>query len=260
MTYDPQFPLPEAVQVQYADPRAAILAFRRDLYTATPRVFVTHVIVAINVAIFLLMSATAGGFFSPKIVTMIRWGAGYGPLTTNGQPWRLFTEMFLHFGVFHVGMNMFVLWQGGPLVERLFGNLAYAVIYLLSGLCGSFLSLYFHPYSVAAGASGAVFGVYGALLGFLCVQRGMVPPAILKSFGGAAGLFVVYNVIFGVAVPGIDMFAHGGGLVGGFLLGTILSRRLARNANLIRTIIVAVVGTILVLYGATNLRPIPLPN
>jgi rhomboid protease GluP len=260
MSFDPQIPLPQPVQVQYADPRAAVLAFRRDLFTATPRVFVTHIIVAINVAIFLLMSLTAGGFFSPSIATMIRWGAGFGPYTTNGQPWRLFTEMFLHFGVIHVGMNMFVLWQGGPLVERLFGNFAYFVIYIFSGLCGSFLSLYFHPYSVAAGASGAVFGVYGALLGFLCVQRGMVPPAILKSLFNAAGMFVVYNVIFGFMVRGIDMYAHGGGLVGGFLLGMLLSRRLAPRANLVRTIVVAAVGTLLAFYGATHLRPIPLPN
>jgi rhomboid protease GluP len=198
--------------------------------------------------------------FEPTVATMIRWGAGYGPLTTNGQAWRLFTEMFLHFGIIHVGMNMFVLWQGGQLVERLFGNFAYLVIYIFSGLAGSFLSLYAHPNSVAAGASGAVFGVYGALLGFLVAQRGTVPQAILKSLFGAAGMFVVYNIVFGFMVRGIDMYAHGGGLIGGFLLGMLLSRRLERGANLVRTTIVAILGTLIVLYGFTHLRPIPLPD
>jgi rhomboid protease GluP len=239
---------------------APIHNFRRDLFTATPRVFVTQTLVVINLAIFGAMALTAGGFFSPSVQTMIRWGAGFGPLTTNGQPWRLFTEMFLHFGIIHVGMNMFVLWQGGPLVERLFGNFAFFVIYIFSGLVGSFVSLYAHPMSVAAGASGAVFGVYGALLGFLVVQRGTVPPALLQSLFKAAGMFVVYNIIFGVAASGIDMFAHGGGLIGGFLLGMLLSRKLQRNANLVRTIVTAILGTVIVLYLFTHLRPIQPPN
>ena len=168
--------------------------------------------------------------------------------------------MFLHFGIIHVGMNMFVLWQGGPLVERLFGNFAFFVIYIFSGLIGSFVSLYAHPMSVAAGASGAVFGVYGALLGFLVVQRGTVPPALLQSLFKAAGMFVVYNIIFGVAASGIDMYAHGGGLIGGLLLGMLLSRKLQRNANLLRTTITAILGTAIVLYLFTHLRPIQSPN
>jgi rhomboid protease GluP len=237
-----------------------IAAFRHDLFTATPRVFVTQILVAINLGIFALMAITTGGFFTPTMQTMVRWGAGFGPYTTNGQPWRLFTEMFLHFGIIHVGMNMFVLWQGGPLVERLFGNFAYLVIYIFSGLVGSFCSLYAHPLSVAAGASGAVFGVYGALLGFLVVQRGTVPPVLLKSLFNAAGLFVVYNIVFGFMVKGIDMFAHGGGLVGGFLLGMLLSRKLVPNANLFRTLVVAVAGTAIVLYLFAHLRPIQPPD
>ena len=83
--------------------------------------------------------------------------------------------MFVHFGIIHIGMNMYVLWQGGPLIERLFGNFPYLVIYIFSGLVGSFLSLYAHPLSLTAGASGAVFGVYGALLGYLAVQRSHRP-------------------------------------------------------------------------------------
>jgi rhomboid protease GluP len=265
MSNDPQFPLPP-FPGSGQQPRAAgfppqINAFRHDLFTATPRAFVTHIIIAINFAIFALMVFTGpNALFSPSMRQMIRFGAGYGPMTTNGQPWRLFTEMFVHFGILHIGMNMYVLWQGGPLVERLFGNFAYLVIYIFSGLLGSYLSLSAHPMSVAAGASGAVFGVYGALLGFLVIQRGTVPPAILRSLFNSAGLFVVYNFAIGLALKQVDMYAHGGGLVGGFLLGMLLSRKLQRNANLVRALITALVGCVAIFYLFGHLHPITRPQ
>lgn len=263
MTNDPRFPLPPFPGQQYAGPVPRIVSpiavFRNDLFTATPRVFVTHLIIAANVAVFVLMILTGpGAIFSPTAAQMIRFGAGYGPYTTNGQSWRLFTEMFVHFGIIHIGMNMYCLWMAGPFVERLFGNFPYLVIYLFSGLLGSVLSLHAHPQSLSAGASGAVFGVYGALLGYLVVQRGTVPPTILKSLSKSAGLFVFYNFALGLAVKQVDLYAHGGGVVGGFLLGALLSRKLVRNANLLRAIVVAAVGTVCFVYLFTHLHPIPL--
>jgi len=261
MSDNPRFPPPSPQGGGYspwpAPDDVPIAIFRRDLYTATPRVFVTHLIIAANVAVFVLMVLTGpGAFFEPSPQQMIRFGAGFGPYTTHGQPWRLFTEMFVHFGIIHIGMNMFVLWQGGPFVERLFGNFPYLVIYLFSGLFGSVLSLYAHPDSLAAGASGAVFGVYGALLGFLAIQRGTVPQAVLKSLSKSVGLFVVYNIALGLALKQVDMYAHGGGLVGGFLLGALLSRKLVPNANFRRVLITAVIGAGCVVYIFTHLRPI----
>jgi rhomboid protease GluP len=266
MTNDPRFPLPPFPgpddQSRAYSAASQINTFRRDLFAATPRIFVTHLIIAANAAVFILMVLSArGGFLEPNEKQMLLWGAGWGPLTTHGQPWRLFTEMFVHFGIIHIGMNMFVLWQGGPLIERLFGNFPYLVIYIFSGLIGSFLSLYAHPMSLTAGASGAVFGVYGALLGYLAVQRVAIPPPILSSLFRSAGLFVVYNLAFGFALRHVvDMYAHGGGLGAGFVLGALLSRKLVRNANLLRAILVAVIGTALVLYLFGHLHPIPLPG
>jgi rhomboid protease GluP len=263
MSNDPRFPLPP-VPGPFDPPRAVspVGVFRRDLYAATPRVFITQLIIAANVAVFVLMVLSGGhAFLEPSTGQMLRWGAGFGPLTTHGQPWRLFTEMFVHFGIIHIGMNMYVLWLGGPLIERLFGNFPYLVIYIFSGLTGSFLSLYAHPMSLSAGASGAVFGVYGALLGFLVVQRLTIPKPVLNSLFKAAGLFVVYNLIFGFALRNVvDIYAHGGGLVGGFVLGMLLSRKLVPNANLVRAIIVAVIGGAAVFYLFGHLRPIPLPG
>jgi rhomboid protease GluP len=265
MSDDPQFPLPPApgagedpihVQVNYTG-ESPERAFYRRLFTLTPRIQVTKALIAANALVFGLMVLTGGGFFDPTSQQMLRWGAGYGPLTTHGQPWRLFTEMFVHFGIIHIGMNMFVLWQGGQLVERLFGHFTFLVIYLLSGLTGSFLSLHFHPLSLTGGASGAVFGIFGALLGYLYVQRGTVPAQILRSLGNSAGIFVIYNFIFAKISSEVDLSAHVGGLVGGIVLGALLSRKLDEPVSFWRPLAIAIIGAALFIFLTIHLRPIP---
>ena len=231
------------------------VSFGEVLYAATPKAYVTKVLIAANVLVFVLMVASGVSLRTPTEPQMIAWGAGYGPLTTHGQPWRLFTQMFLHFGIIHIGMNMFVLWQGGPLIERLFGNFSYLVIYILSGLCGSLLSLYTHPSSVSAGASGAVFGVYGALFGYMAFQRRSVPAPVVKSLLINVGLFVVLNVVFGLTDKQIDMSAHLGGLISGAFLGAILSRPLIRGAGQKRAVVVAVIGLAAAAAVAAHLSP-----
>jgi rhomboid protease GluP len=216
--------------------------FRDALWSATPVVWVTPLLIAVNVGVFGLMALGGAGILSSNLNKMIAWGAGFGPLTTHGQSWRLLTEIFLHFGILHLAMNMFVFWQAGPLVERLFGNLSFAVIYFLSGLCGSLLSEWQHPLAVAGGASGAVFGVYGALLGFLAVRRGAIPTPILKPLASSAAIFIAYNIIAGSAQNGIDVAAHLGGLGSGFVLGILLSRRLVRGEGFMRGVAAAIVG------------------
>ena len=101
-----------------------------------------------------------------QVATVLEWGANFGPKTMDGQWWRLFTSMFLHFGIIHIGFNMWVLWNVGRLVERLVGNFGFALLYVVSGLLGSVASLAWNPTTISAGASGAVFGVVGALIGF----------------------------------------------------------------------------------------------
>jgi rhomboid protease GluP len=263
MSYDPQFPLPSLPSHGGATPPPPVsplrmrqpATFGEVLYAATPKDYVTKAIIAVNVLVYVLMVARGVSPFSPTTDQMLAWGAGYGPLTTQGQAWRLFTQMFLHFGIIHIGMNMFVLWQGGPLIERLFGNVSYLVIYILSGLCGSFLSLWAHPMDVSAGASGAVFGVYGALFGYIAVQRKSVPGPILKSLLINVGLFVVLNIAYGLKDKQIDMSAHLGGLLSGAVLGAILSRPLVRGAGQLRGAVVGVVGLLAAVVLAKHLRP-----
>src|ERR1051325_2209939 len=101
------------------------------------RAIVTPVLVVMNVLVFIAMAATGVGLMEPKIVDLIKWGAAFGPLTTHGEWWRVVTAMFIHIGVIHVAMNMFVLWSAGPVAERIFGSVSFAVLYLLAGIGGS---------------------------------------------------------------------------------------------------------------------------
>jgi rhomboid protease GluP len=119
---------------------------------------------------------------------------------------------------------MFALYQAGGLVERLYGSTRFALIYLLSALSGSVASGWWDPLRNSAGASGAIFGVYGALLAFMAVRRVDIPPSMLKSISNSALVFCLYSLVIGAAHPLIDNACHVGGLLGGFVAGAILAR------------------------------------
>ena len=220
-----------------------------NLFRATPNAFVTPVLIAINVLVFLAMVANGVPILNPGTDVLLKWGADFGPAVTHGQWWRLLTAAFLHAGILHIGMNMYVLYGVGPFTERLFGNLGYIVIYFLSALFGSLTSVTWQPFIVSVGASGAVFGVYGALLGFLLRERRTIPAERLKSLVQNALVFVVLNMAIGMNKSGIDMGAHAGGFIGGFLVGCALARPLVPidgRGRAMRAFAVATVGGALV--------------
>jgi hypothetical protein len=165
--------------------------------------------------------------------------------------------MFLHVGIVHLLFNMWVLAQAGPLVERLFGNTAFLILYVLSGLAGSLASLARSSLVVSVGASGAIFGVYGALLGFLALRRHALPVQVTKGLGGSAVFFVGFNVFYGITQKGIDLAAHAGGFVAGFLCGLALTRLLTSEGGASRAArigLVAACGLALVSAGALALK------
>jgi membrane associated rhomboid family serine protease len=200
--------------------------FQRRLQELTPKVWVTPAIVGVNVLVFVLMAAFGVSPVEPDIDAMIAWGADWGPRTAHGEPWRLLTSCFLHFGFVHIGLNMWVLWDAGRITERLFGNHAFLALYLLAGLGGSAVSLAWNPLVVSAGASGAVFGVYGALLAFVKGGGTHLPKATLKRLQKSGIGFVIYNVGFGLLASGINNAAHLGGLAIGYGVGRLLVRPL----------------------------------
>jgi rhomboid protease GluP len=181
----------------------------------------TIVLIALNVLVFLIMVLQGVSVFNPTADSVVRWGADYGPLTLHGQWWRMVVSTFLHFGLIHLLFNMLVLFNIGLFLESLAGLVPFVALYLVCGLGGSAASLAWHPSIVSAGASGAIFGLYGALLGFLVRHRGSIPAESLMSLRKGAFTFIGYNLLFGLR-PGVDMSAHLGGLATGFVLGLFL--------------------------------------
>jgi rhomboid protease GluP len=212
--------------------------------------WVTIAIIAANVAVWLVTLALGASPIEPSSEWLIEHGGNLGAVTLDGEPWRLFTSMFLHIGVMHLAMNMIGLMTGGQLVERLFGRLGFATIYLISGLVGSLASALRPVGVVSVGASGAIFGVLGAHVAYYALHRERLDQRIARD---SIGLLVVvaYNLVLGFTTPGIDMRAHLGGLAAGFLCGLALELRLVPGARrLLRTAAVGAVGLAVVIAAA----------
>lgn len=178
--------------------------------------YVTYVLLAIQIAVFLIMTFTGGT--SNNTFNLVRWGAKFNPLIFAGEWWRFITPMFIHIGLLHLLMNSVVLYIIGPMAEKLYGKWRYALIYVLSGITGVVASFAFNI-NVAAGASTAIFGIFGALL-YLVVLK---PHIYARSLGISIAGLVVVNLVVDLFSQGIDLAGHIGGLVGGFLIAGALS-------------------------------------
>ena len=153
--------------------------------------------------------------------TLVDFGALFGPLIAAGEFWRLFSSLFLHVGLLHLLFNSFALFIFGPIIENLFGKFRFIIIYLFSGVSGSLISLYFNPLVVAAGASGAIFGLLGALAAFFLLKRNILGVFAQKNFI-AVIILVAFNMFFGFLIPGVDNFAHLGGFISGLVISLVL--------------------------------------
>ncbi len=184
----------------------------------------TYGIIFLNILFFLLSALQSGNIVDIDLDTLVDLGALYGPLVVKqGEWWRLLSAMFLHGGMTHILMNMVSLYIIGRGMELYFPKAAYLAIYLLSGLVGGLLSLYMHPMSVGIGASGAIFGVFGALAGFFLAHRkriGAYSREFMRDFAVILGL----NLMLGLSISSIDMSAHIGGLVTGMVGGYMIAR------------------------------------
>lgn len=209
--------------------------------------WVTIALAAANIVVWFVTLALGASVISPSPEWLFEHGGNLGAITLAGEEWRLFTSMFLHIGVLHIAMNMAGLIIGGRVIERLFGHLGFAAIYVISGLAGS-LATALRPGVVSAGASGAIFGVLGALGAYYVIHRGRMDPRIARQ---ASGLLVVvaYNVINGFVATGIDMYAHLGGLGAGFLCGFAMEIERG-EPRLPRTLAVTAVGLVAVIVAA----------
>ncbi len=189
---------------------------------AIPTPVVTYVIIGINLAVYLMMCVSGASWIEPSALDALRWGADFGPLTLSGEWWRLCTSMFVHFGIIHIGFNMWCLYDLGRALEFLMGRKAFAATYMASGLAGSIVSLWWHPMDVGAGASGAIFGIAGTFAAYVFLKRVALSPQSIKRTRNSLAAFIIYNLAFGAAVGHIDNSAHVGGLIAGAILGAIV--------------------------------------
>jgi membrane associated rhomboid family serine protease len=184
----------------------------------------THIIFGINAAVFLGMALGSGSVMDFPGEELVRWGANFGPFTLSGEWWRLLTNTFLHGGLFHIAINMWCLWDLGALCESLYGPWTFVAIYLACGLGGSLASVAWHPTGISAGASGAIFGLAGALLAGLKLGEFSVPRSALTGVTRSVGIFVVYSLVAGLIFGGrTDNAAHIGGLISGVIVGAIIA-------------------------------------
>ncbi|TDL82300.1 rhomboid family intramembrane serine protease [Peribacillus frigoritolerans] len=169
----------------------------------------TYLFTGLQILMFMLLEAAGG---SQNTQVLIQFGAKYNPSIINGEWWRFFTPIILHIGMLHLLMNTLALIYIGSAVERMYGSAKFLFIYLFAGAAGTLASFALSP-SISAGASGAIFGCFGALL-----YLGIIKPNLFfRTIGSNLIFIIVLNLLFGFAVPNIDNAGHIGGLLGGFL-------------------------------------------
>ncbi len=232
--------------VEHAEAPAAHRVSLADHAAAMP---VTVAIIAINVIVYLLMVARHVSPTSPNIAQLQRWGADYGPLAFSGQWWRVITNVFVHIGIFHLLVNMWALWSLGALAERLYGRWLYLYIYLFCGVAGSIASLAWHPTVTGAGASGAIFGLAGALIVTFRWGNLPIPSSIIRPILSTLIVFTVANVLFGLWTQFVDNAAHLGGLTSGLLVGAMVIQPALRGANAAKTRVIGCASLALLLAG-----------
>jgi len=217
----------------------------QDVFTFGKPLF-TYILIAINIFIFLLLELNGG---SSSIDTLIEMGAKYNPYILDGEWWRMVTSMFLHIGLLHLVMNMLAIYYLGTIVERIYGNMRFLFIYFLAGIGGGLASFAFSP-SVSAGASGAIFGLFGALLFFGLIYKRI----FLQTMGQSVIIILLINLVFGFSIQQIDMGAHIGGLLAGFIASGILYLPKKRNVKIQLLTIFAYILLIsaLIIYGSSN--------
>lgn len=180
----------------------------------------TIILAVLNVLVFLAVEFTG---FSQDTVHMLDWGAAYTPcIVEEGETYRIFTSMFLHFGIEHLINNMLVLFVLGSRLERVIGSLRFAVIYFLGGIAGNVVSLLYDlkqgEAAVSAGASGAVFAVMGGMILVVLCNKGRLEDLSMRQIL----VLAVFSLYFGFTSSGVDNAAHLGGFLAGFILAVIV--------------------------------------
>jgi rhomboid protease GluP len=209
------------------------------------------IIITINVLIFVAMALQGRHIVNFDAALVERWGANSGALTCGGQWWRLLASTFVHAGIIHIAANMWCLFNLGWLAELLFGRWRFTLLYLLCGIGGSLASIGWREGALSVGASGAIFGIAGALLPSLAFSHNSnsrLRRALRPQLASIA-LFVVFNLAFGATIPGIDNAAHIGGLCTGIFLGACFPSGMPQVERFGRRRVILATIALCVLFG-----------
>jgi rhomboid protease GluP len=230
---------------------------------------ITTTLVGINVAVYVAMVLTGVSPVEPSIPQLLKWGANYGPLSLGAEPWRMLASNYVHGGIIHIALNMWCLWSLGFLAERVFDPWTYVLIYTFCGLGGSLASLWWHPLAVGVGASGAIFGLAGALIAALYLGHLPISKQAIQGTLKSLLIFAGYNLFFGAVARGIDNSAHIGGLLAGLALGAVLAKHLMappeigdgwRRGVFIAGAVVLLLVFMVVKHASGNQSPLRLPQ
>ncbi|KRN01714.1 membrane-associated serine protease [Levilactobacillus senmaizukei DSM 21775 = NBRC 103853] len=217
--------------------------WKRRLNRLDQQPFVTISLIALMVIVYGAMTLAGG---STNINVLITFGAKVNALVQQGEWWRLVTPIFLHIGFTHILMNMITLYFVGMQIEAAFGHTRFLIMFLVAGIGGNVASFCFSD-SLSAGASTAIFGLFGA---FLMLGESFWQNPVIRQLARTFLAFVVMNIAFDVFTPGIDMAGHLGGLVAGFLIAYTVGVPRIGKVSMVKRVIatVVLVGGLIFLY------------
>jgi rhomboid protease GluP len=211
-----------------------------------PSISLTKFLFGANVVVFIAMIAASRSIEAFPGDILGHFGANYGPFTLSGDWWRLLTYMFVHADFWHIAFNMWCLWSFGSLCESLYGSWTFGAAYLICGIGGGLASVAWHPLIPSVGASGAIFGLAGALIASLYLGEFSIPSYVIQANLKSLLFFVGFNVLFGISPIGdlfgihVDNACHIGGLVSGLILGALIARFAPHEASARRVMVLAI--------------------
>ena len=228
-----------------------------SIFKPTEGYFVTPILININILVFIAMILSGVHFLMPESQSLLEWGANFRPLTLAGQWWRLFSAIFLHIGILHLLLNMYALLYIGLLLEPYLGKTRFIAAYFISGIAASVTSLWWHDLTISAGASGAIFGMYGVFLALLTTN--LLDKSVKKALLASIAVFVGYNILNGLKPDsGIDNAAHIGGLISGIIIGYAFVPSLKKSDNsALKSLTIGILSIILLFSAVTVYKSLP---